>query len=60
MNRYHELVELARMCARNAHGAGTEEVASTLWEMAEEYRAQAAALGNEPDIGEQPGRIRRR
>jgi hypothetical protein len=59
MNRYQELVELAQICARNAHGAGTDEVATTLWQMAEEYRTLAAALGNEPDIGEPPGRIRR-
>jgi hypothetical protein len=57
---YRELVQLAHLCARNAHGAGTDEVTSTLWVMAEEYRAPAAELGNEPDIGEPPSRIRRR
>jgi hypothetical protein len=60
MYRYQELVELALMCARNAHGAATDEVATTLWQMAEEYRAQAASLGTPPEIGKPPNRIRRR
>ena len=57
---YSELVQLAHLCARNARGAGTDEVAATLWDMAEEYRAKAAELGTEPDIGEPPSRIRTR
>jgi hypothetical protein len=57
---YHELVQLAHLCARNAHAAGTDEVAHTLWEMAMEYQAQAAALGSAPNIGEAPSRMARR
>jgi hypothetical protein len=58
MDRYRELVELAHICAGNAHAASTDEVARALWKMAEEYRAKAAALGSAPDIGEPPSRVR--
>jgi hypothetical protein len=58
-DRYHELVELAHVCARNAHSTTSAEVAHALWQMAEEYRAKAGALGAAPDIGEPPGRITR-
>jgi hypothetical protein len=46
--------------ARNAHSTTSAEVAHALWQMAEEYRAKAGALGTAPNIGEPPGRIRRR
>jgi hypothetical protein len=52
-------VELAQLCAGNAHRASTDDAAKTLWQMAEEYRAQAATLGNAPEIGEPPSRIKR-
>jgi hypothetical protein len=57
-DRYQELVELAHVCARNAHSTTSADVAHALWQMAEEYRAKAGALGNAPNIGEPPGRIR--
>jgi hypothetical protein len=55
---YYELVQLAHLCARNAYLASTVEVAHTLWLMATEYQAQAAALGSAPNIGEPPNRIK--
>jgi hypothetical protein len=55
---YDELVELARLCARNAHFAASDEVAHALWRMAKEYQTKAAALGTAPNIGEPPGRVR--
>ena len=58
MNDYDELVELAQICARNAHAAATEDVAHALWEMATEYQAKAAALGTAPNIGDPPSRVR--
>jgi hypothetical protein len=57
MDRYLELVELAQICARNAHLATSDDVAHALWRMATEYHAQAAALGAEPNIGGPPVRI---
>lgn len=51
---YGELVELAQLCARNAHAATSDDVIQALWRMAKEYRAQAAALGAEPNIGDPP------
>jgi hypothetical protein len=51
--RYHELVELARICWRNSQTAGTQEVARMLRRMTEEYLQEAAKLddGKVPDIG---------
>jgi len=60
MDKYNELVELALICAGNAHAVDTDEAARTLWRMAEEYRAKAAELGGAPDIGPPPLRIRGR
>lgn len=56
MQEYDELVKLARMCAKNAHSAGTKEVAALLWNMAKEYQEKAAKLdgGKRVDIGEPP------
>jgi hypothetical protein len=39
-----QLLELARLCGRNARIATSREVADELWRMAREYRAQAAKL----------------
>ena len=51
---YEDLVELARMCARDARITTTREVADELWRMAKEYQAQAAELGDFPEIGDEP------
>jgi hypothetical protein len=51
---YEDLVELARMCARNARITTTREVADELWRMAKEYQAQAAEMGYSPEIGDEP------
>ena len=56
--QYHELVELAQLCARNAHSAASDDVAHTLWGMAKEYQAKAAEVGSAPNIGEPPIRIK--
>lgn len=53
-------MELAYICARNAYAAATDEVARMLWEMAKEYQAKAAALGDAPNIGEPPSKTRPR
>lgn len=58
MSNYGDLVELALICAGNAHAATTDDVARLLWEMAKEYQAKAAALGDAPNIGEPPSRDR--
>jgi hypothetical protein len=42
MLTYDDLVELARLCARNSRMATTRDVADELWRMAREYQAQAA------------------
>jgi hypothetical protein len=51
--RYDDLVDLARICARRAQTAETEEVGRTLRRMARGYLQQAAKLdrGIVPDIG---------
>ena len=53
MWRYDDLVELARICSRQAQTAQTEQVARTLRRMAREYLQEAAKLddGKVPDIG---------
>jgi len=50
---YYSLVELARICSRQASLAQTEDVARTLRRMAREYLQEAAKLddGEIPDIG---------
>jgi thiaminase len=50
---YYNLVELARICSRQASLAQTEDVARTLRRMAREYVQEAAKLddGKIPDIG---------
>ena len=49
---YEDLVELARMCARNARITTSRDVADELWRMA--YQAQAAEMGDFPEIGDEP------
>jgi hypothetical protein len=50
----NDLIELARLCLRQASAARTPAVANELRRMAEEYQARAAALmgGQLPDIAE--------
>jgi hypothetical protein len=52
MQRYYDLVELARLCRRQAQAAQTEGVARTFHQMASEYLQEAAKLdgGEVPDI----------
>ena len=52
MQRYHDLVDLARLCWRQAQMAQTEGVARTFRQMATEYLQEAAKLegGEVPDI----------
>ena len=51
---YNDLMELARLCLRQAGAAGPAAAADELRRMASEYRARAAALTGEqqPDIAE--------
>ena len=50
---YQDLVELARMCARNARITTNRDVADELWRMAKEYQAKAAEMGDYPEIGDE-------
>ena len=56
MRTYSEALELARMCARNAHTSSDKRVACELWKMAQEYQAEAAKLddGKLPELGDPP------
>ena len=56
MQPYDDLVDLVRICSRNAYLASSTDVAATLWKMAIEYRDKAAKLdsGRVLDIGEPP------
>jgi hypothetical protein len=56
MQTYEHLVEMARICAKNAHIASSKEIAAELWKTATEYRDKAANLhgGAAPDIGQPP------
>ncbi len=47
-------VELAKMCARNAHSTTSKDVADELWQMAKEYQAKAAKLGTLPELATHP------
>ena len=53
---YDDLVDLVRICSKNAYLASSNDVAATLWKMAVEYRDKAAKLDGDrvPDIGEPP------
>ena len=54
MHTYSEVLELAMMSARNARLASTKQAARELWKIAQEYQAEAARLGEMPDIGNPP------
>jgi hypothetical protein len=51
---HRDFMELAQLCARNAHLTESSETAGLLWEMAQEFRDNAAMLGPAPDIGDLP------
>jgi hypothetical protein len=54
VSRYDDLVQLARICTRQANGAESEALAAELRRMAEDYTRRAAALdgGGLPEIDE--------
>jgi hypothetical protein len=54
LGAYDELVERARICAREARLNTSEDVAAELWRMAQNYRSRAAGLNSDgiPEIGE--------
>jgi hypothetical protein len=56
MRTYENLLELARICARQAWLSSTPQVAGELWRMAKEYQARAAEHDSsvELDIGDPP------
>jgi hypothetical protein len=56
MQTYASALELAQICARQAHFTKDRGVAAELWRMAVEYQKRAAKLdnGNLPDIGPPP------
>jgi hypothetical protein len=54
MLNYEDLVELARLCARNSRIATSRDVADELWRMAKEYQEMAAKLGAFPEIDSEP------
>ena len=54
MLNYDDLVELARLCARNSRIATSRDVADELWRMAKEYQQMAAKLGTLPEIDSDP------
>jgi hypothetical protein len=67
MNTFADLVQLARICLRQARISQTPEVAHAFRQMAEEYQEKAAHLndGEAPDINErlpddEPGEAPRR
>jgi hypothetical protein len=54
MKTSNELVKLALFCANQARTSLVKGVAREAWRLAVEYRDQAAALGEPPNIGERP------
>ena len=54
MPTYKDLMELAKICARQARAATDESVATVLLEMAKEYQAEAAKFDSSKshEIGE--------
>ena len=54
MHTYSEALELALMSARNARLTSEKRTARELWKIAQEYQAEAARLGEMPDIGNPP------
>jgi hypothetical protein len=53
MLTYEDLVELAKLCARNSRISTSSEVAKELWQMAKD-QAEAGKLGDVPEIDEAP------
>jgi len=53
MQSYEELLKLARIYARRAHEAQSDDEAAELWRMALNYRSRAAdfAAGDLPELG---------
>jgi hypothetical protein len=51
-----ELIELARLCAKQARLTTAKDVATVLWRIAQEYQEKAAKLDrrNLPDLGPPP------
>jgi len=62
MESYASVVELARICAEQAHFTKDRGVAAELWRMAVEYQRKAAKLdgGRPPDIGPPPSWFRQK
>ena len=54
MLTYEDLVELAKLCARNSRISTSSDVAKELWQMAKEYQAEAGKLGDVPEVDEAP------
>ena len=56
MRTYNEAFELALMSARNTRYTSNKQTACELWKIAQEYRAEAAKLGDGklPDVGTPP------
>jgi hypothetical protein len=56
MRTFYDVFEVAVISARCARSASTKQVARELWEIAQEYQAEAAKLdsGRMPDIGDPP------
>jgi len=54
LERYEDLVELAKICLQQSRATKAKDVAAKLRRMANEYQRRAAALGGGtlPDIGE--------
>ena len=55
MPTYKDMVELAKICARQARACSNPEVAQELRRLAKEYQKRAAHLddGISPDIGQE-------
>jgi hypothetical protein len=58
MRTYAELLELAFICATNAHLAKTKGAALELWKLANKYRAKALALDSGKPINLGPAPLR--
>jgi hypothetical protein len=56
MHTYSEALELALMSARNARFTSSKQTAREFWKIAQEYRAEAAKLGDGrlPHVGPPP------
>jgi hypothetical protein len=54
MPTYEDLVELAKICARQARAAADQSTATVLLEMAKEYQAEAAKFDSSKsrEVGE--------